>query len=145
MYPNLMRPEEYFKNISDVAKKYESIKAFFKEKMTAEEVALKFGYSVNTVYTMTKKFRRQLEEYPDKDPFFIIPKKGRPFKENKNQLDNLVVSLRKKNLSVPDIKSIIDTHPNFHEISESYIDYILKQEGFSRLPRRNNVSRERKD
>lgn len=65
-----MRPEEYFENISGVAKKYESIKAFLKEKMTAEEVALKFGYSVNTVYTMTKKFRRQLEEYPNKDPFF---------------------------------------------------------------------------
>jgi len=107
MYPNLMSPEEYFENISDVAKKYESIKAFFKEKMTAEEVASKFGYSVNTIYTMTKRFRKQIEEYPNEDPFFIIPKKGRPFKKNKNQLDDLIVSLRKKNLSVPDIKSII--------------------------------------
>ena len=33
MYPNFMSPEEYFKNISGVQKKYESMKAFFKEKM----------------------------------------------------------------------------------------------------------------
>jgi hypothetical protein len=40
---------------------------------------------------------------------------------------------------------MIDTHPRFDEISESYIDYLLKEEGFSRLPRRNNFSRERKE
>ena len=145
MYPNFMRPEEYFKNISGVQKKYESMKAFFKEKMTAEKIVSKYGYSVSTVYTLTKTFRKQLKEYPNKDPFFIMPKKGRPFKKNKNQLDDLIVSLRKKNLSVPDIKSMIDTHPRFDEISESYIDYLLKEEGFSRLPRRNNFSRERKE
>ncbi len=145
IYPNFMSPEEYFKNISGVQKKYESMKAFFKEKMTAEKIASQYGYSVSTVYTLTKTFRKQLKEYPNKDPFFIMPKKGRPFKKNKNQLDDLIVSLRKKNLSVPDIKSMIDTHPRFDEISESYIDYLLKEEGFSRLPRRNNFSRERKE
>ncbi len=145
IYPNFMSPEEYFKNISGVQKKYESMKAFFKEKMTPEKIASQYGYSVSTVYTLTKTFRKQLKEYPNKDPFFIMPKKGRPFKKNKNQLDDLIVSLRKKNLSVPDIKSMIDTHPRFDEISESYIDYLLKEEGFSRLPRRNNFSRERKE
>ena len=145
IYPNFMSPEEYFENISGVQKKYESMKAFFKEKMTAEKIASNYGYSVSTVYTLTKTFRKQLKESPNKDPFFIMPKKGRPFKKNKNQLDDLIVSLRKKNLSVPDIKSMIDTHPRFDEISESYIDYLLKEEGFSRLPRRNNFSRERKE
>jgi transposase len=113
--------------------------------MTAEEVASKYGYSISTVYTLTKTFRKQLEEYPDKDPFFVMPKKGRPFKTSKNQLDDLIISLRKKNLSVPDIKSIIDSQPIFDGISESYIDYLLKDEGFSRLPRRTVFSRERKD
>jgi transposase len=145
IYPNFMSPEEYFKNISGVQKKYESMKAFFQKKMSAEKIASNYGYSVSTVYTLTKTFRKQLKEYPNKDPFFIMPKKGRPFKKNKNQLDDLIVSLRKKNLSVPDIKSMIDTHPRFDEISESYIDYLLKEEGFSRLPRRNNFSRERKE
>ena len=145
IYPNNMNPEEYFQNISGTQKKYESMKDFFKEKMTAEEVASKYGYSVSTIYTMTKIFRKQLEEHPNEDPFFIMPKKGRPFKKNKNQLDDLIVSLRKKNLSVPDIKSIIDTRHRFDNISESYIDYLLKEEGFSRLPRRDNYSRERKE
>ena len=144
IYPNCMKPEEYFTNISDAVRKYESMKAFFKEKMTAEEVASKYGYTVNTVYSLTKRLRIQLEKYPDKDPFFITAKKGRPFKEKKDMLVELIVSLRKKNLSVPDIKSIIDSQPNINEVSESYIDYILKQEGFSRLPRRNNGVRSKK-
>ena len=140
-----MEPENYFKNLSGIQKKYESMKAFFNEKKTAEEVASMYGYSISTVYTLTKTLRKQLEEYPDKDPFFIIPKKGRPFRKNKNQIDDLIISLRKKNLSVPDIKSIIDTHPIFDGISESYIDYLLKKEGFARLPRRDVFSRERKE
>jgi transposase len=120
------------------------MKAFFKERITAEEVASKYGYSVSTVYTMTKALRRQFKENPNEDPFFIMPKKGRPFRKNKNQLDDLIISLRKKNLSVPDIKTIIDTRHRFDKVSESYIDYLLKEEGFSRLPRRDNYSRERK-
>jgi hypothetical protein len=38
IYPNFMSPEEYFKNISGVQKKYESMKAFFQEKMSAEKI-----------------------------------------------------------------------------------------------------------
>ena len=43
IYPNFMSPEEYFKNISGVQKKYESMKAFFKEKMTAEKIASQYA------------------------------------------------------------------------------------------------------
>ena len=121
------------------------MKAFFMEKKTAEEVASIYGYSVSTVYSITKKFRHDLKNKPNQDPFFAIPKKGRPFKENRDQIVSLIVSLRKKNLSVPDIKSIIDTQPNLDKISESTIDYILKKEGFSRLHRRSNDSKERKE
>jgi len=46
IYPNYMKPEEYFKNIPDIGKKYEAMKAFFVEKMTAEEVASMYGYTV---------------------------------------------------------------------------------------------------
>jgi transposase len=145
IYPNYMKPEEYFKNIPDIGKKYEAMKSFFIEKKTAEEVASMYGYTVHTVYSFTKKFRRDLKKYPKQDPFFLLPKKGRPFNENRDQITNLIVSLRKKNLSVPDIKSIIDSQSNLGDISESTIDYILKKEGFSRLNRRDNHSRERKE
>jgi transposase len=139
-----MQPKEYFINKSNTARKYETMKAFFADEMNAEEVAKKFGYSVATIYTLTKNFRKDLKENPNIDPFFVTPKKGRPFKENSDHLIELIVSLRKKNLSVPDIKSIIDTQPNLNA-SESYIDYILKQEGFARLPRRSFSQRERKN
>jgi len=135
-----MKAEKYFKNMTGVAKKYEVMRAFFKEKMTAEEVAIKFGYTVNTVYSLTKQFRKQLQKDPRKDPFFKEEKKGRPYKKERSGLKLLIVSLRKKNLSVPDIKAIIDTQPSLNA-SESYIDYVLKQEGFLRLPRRAQKDR----
>ncbi len=139
-----MKPNEYFNNLPTIAKRYELMKFFFQENKTAEETAEKFNYSVSTIYTMTKKFRQHLEKFPNEDPFFIRKIKGRPEKKESNTLIDLIVSLRKKNLSVPDIKTIIDTQPDY-SASESYIDYILKQEGFSRLPRRNNVDKEKKE
>jgi len=123
-----------------MAKKYEVMRSFFKEKMTADEVAKKFGYTVNTVYTLTKRFRKQLQKDPKRDPFFREEKKGRPYKKGQSALKLLIVSLRKKNLSVPDIKGIIDAQPSLNA-SESYIDYVLKQEGFLRLPRRAQKDR----
>ena len=139
-----MEPEEYFKKKSTTQKKYEVMKAFYQDGMEAKDVAEKFGYTIHAVYTLTKKFRKDLEENPDVDPFFVTPKKGRPFKDNSSPLIDLIVSLRKKNLSVPEIKSIIDSVPGF-DASESYIDYVLKKEGFSRLPRRSQEEREKRE
>ncbi len=139
-----MKPKDYFNNLSAIAKKYEAMKAFFVENMSAKNVAKKYGYTISTVYTMTKTFKINLKENPEIDPFFIVPKKGRPFKKESDQLIELIIALRKKELSVPDIKAIIDTQPNF-TASESYIDYILKQEGFSRLKRRTKKEKEHKE
>lgn len=134
-----MEPEKYFKNIknSTIRKKYEALKDFYYYKIPAEKVAEKYQYSTMTVYSMARDFKKHLKENPDKDPFFLQPKKGRAYKKKSDSIISMIVSLRKKNLSVPDIKSILDTQPI--NVSESYIDYILKQEGFLRLPRRSKI------
>lgn len=75
IYPNYMKPEEYFKNIPDIGKKYEAMKSFFIEKKTAEEVASMYGYTVHTVYSFTKKFRRDLKSSTH---FFYSLKKDAP-------------------------------------------------------------------
>ena len=56
---------------SPLHRRYEVLRAFFLEGQTAETVARRFGYSVGSVYAMTRDFRRL------KDPaaFFFRPPK----------------------------------------------------------------------
>lgn len=140
-----MEPENYFNNISNspIRRKYEALKDFYQNKLPAEKVAEKFGFSTMTVYSMARDLKKQLQQEPEKDPFFYQSKKGRAFKRKNDSIISLIVSLRKKNLSVPDIKSILDTQP--FTVSESYIDHVLKKEGFLRLPRRSKDEREKKE
>ena len=49
--------------------------------------------------------------------------------------------MRKRNLSVPDIKARLDAATE-EAPSERTIDRVLKQEGFARLPRRTQAERQ---
>ena len=144
MYPNCMKPKEYFEKInSPTRKKYEALKAFFLDNLPANEVAAKFGYEINSVYSMARDLNMQLTKHPHVDPFFIQPKKGRSFKKETPSIVSLIVALRKKNLSSPDIKSILDSQGQ--EVSERYITDVLKREGFARLPRRSKEHKGNRD
>jgi hypothetical protein len=74
------------------------------------------------------------------DPFFISSKKGRKHKDRDGELKVLILDCRKQYLSVPDIKATLDAKG--HSLSLRYIHLVLKKEGFSRLPRRSQYSRE---
>ncbi|MCP4371376.1 MAG: hypothetical protein GY797_25150 [Deltaproteobacteria bacterium] len=74
------------------------------------------------------------------DPFFISSKKGRKHKDRDGELKALILDCRKQYLSVPDIKATLDAKG--HRLSLRYIHLVLKEEGFSRLPRRSQYSRE---
>jgi DNA-binding transcriptional MerR regulator len=50
-----------------------------------------------------------------------------------------IINLRKKNYSVEEIKAILDSKE--HNISQKTIYNILKEEGFSKLPRRTKKSK----
>jgi len=69
----------------------------------------------STVYTIVRDFKKRNKEGDIHDEFFVNPKKGSPSmliikraKDNKNEIKELVVALRKKMLSVQDIKAIVD-------------------------------------
>lgn len=72
--------------------------------------------------------------------FFLLRKAGRKEKDTQGHITTLIVNLRKKYLSVPDIKAITDARG--YRISEKYIHNILRKEGFDRLPRRAKQNRD---
>ena len=93
----------------------------------AREVAERFGYSLSAVYNMTRDFHQ-----PD-DPaalFFRDPvPRGRPAVRPAPRLRQRIVALRKRNLSVPDIRAWLDAEEP-RSPSERVIENVLKDEGF---------------
>ena len=54
---------DFFQNPTDSThKQYEALRMFFLENKTAVEVADKFGYTENTVYTIVRDFRLKLKQ-----------------------------------------------------------------------------------
>ncbi len=133
----------YFLNPASVAQKqYEALRAFFFERQNAEEVASRVGYTLSAFYSLTRDFRSFLKNAGE-DMFFVTHKPGRKEKDSEGSLTGMIVSLRKKNLSVPDIKAAADLQG--HSVSEKYIYHVLKREGFERLPRRTTPYKDSKN
>lgn len=131
----------YFSTPASTAqKKYEALKAFFYEKRLAEEVAKRFGYKLSAFYSLARDFRDFLKTPKKEDMFFLAKKAGRREKDAEGNITALIINMRKKYLSVPDIKAIADARG--YGISEKYIHNILQKEGFARLPRRSKQDRD---
>lgn len=132
---NIMEPLIYFLTTNSTAQKqYEALRMFFVENKTAKEVADKFGYTYRGFTTIVSNFRKDLKIRQASELFFHEKKKGRKRTEQTNEAKTIIVNLRKKYYSVEDIKTTIDSK-NI-KISEKTIYNILREEGFSRLPRR---------
>lgn len=134
--------ERFFLRPENAAhRRYEALRAFHVEGKKAEEVSGLFGYTVSTVYTLVRNFKKLLDsDHPDA-PFFVSTRPGRREKDTTGTLNKLIVELRKKYLSVPEIKTILDSLDDGN-VSEKYVYNILKKEGFARLPRRSHLAKD---
>jgi len=137
--PNL-GPEEYFRNPQNAYhKQYRAMLDFFHHKMTADEVAARHGYAVSTVYSMSRDLKHTLNR-SEQDPYFKTVTPGRKLLDEDGTLTAMIVALRKKYLSVPEIKTILEAAEI--NVSLLYIDSVLKKEGFARLPRRDSETKQ---
>lgn len=138
-----MNPTTFFANpLNTFQKQYEALRAFYVEKSSGEEVAERFGYTLSSFYSLTRDFKKHLLQ-DEPAQFFFTPKViGRKPKAEADQINQLIVGLRKRYLSVPDIKAIIDAQGQFM-VSERHVYNVIKSEGFARLPRRNGSIREK--
>ncbi|HKB38055.1 MAG TPA: hypothetical protein VKD72_16530 [Gemmataceae bacterium] len=132
---NLTPWAEHFLQPSNAThRQYEALRAYFVEGLPGPEVAERFGYSYASFRTLASQFRKD----PDR-PFFLSPAKGPQTAPKKRALRDRVIALRKQNLSIYDISRALtaDSHP----ISPVAVAQILKDEGFARLPRRDDQDR----
>jgi hypothetical protein len=130
-----MKAKDYFLSTELVIKKkYDALRSYYVDCKPAKEVAENYNYTLYSFYSLIRDFEKHLKESPDEDYFFQTKYPGKHKSDDEKDLDELIIVLRKKNFSVPDIKVILDTQG--HDVSESYCYRVLCNDGFSRLPRR---------
>ena len=129
-----MEPKQYFAKPSTVQQRqYEALRAFFLKEHTAAQSAEQFSYSLNTFYSLVRDFKLKLKS--DEEPFFASTKAGRKPKDTTGEVKSIIIAMRKKYMSVPDITSVLEAMG--HHISEKYVYNVINEEGFDRLPRRS--------
>ncbi len=130
-----MDPRQFFlEPTTTKQRQYEALRRYFHDGFTADQVAQRFGYTKASVYSLIRDFKQQLAS--GENPFFTDVKQGRKPMDHTGELTELIVSLRKKYLSVPDITAAVAAKG--HTVSEKYVYNVINQEGFDRLPRRTN-------
>jgi transposase len=129
---------DFFLTPSTIAQKqYEALRMYYIEGKSTKEVAKAFGYKHRGFTTIITEFNRKLRDKDIDGLFFKPTKRGRKTTDKTNQAKGTIISLRKSYHSVEEIKSILDSKG--YDMSERNIYNIIKQEGFSRLPRRTKL------
>lgn len=85
------------------------MRAYFVDNVKAEDVASRYGYTVKTIYSMVRDFKRLLLGKKPSSSFFVETLLGRKKRLEGDEVVKAVIELRKKQLSVPDIKAILDS------------------------------------
>ncbi|MDQ7780869.1 MAG: hypothetical protein RDV41_14325 [Planctomycetota bacterium] len=114
---------------------YEALRAFFLERKTVPEIARQLGYAPGTLYVHCSRFRKG-----ELAPFFReAGKPGPKSQPKKDRARELIFELRKKNYSVYDLHRVL--REQGRPLSVRAIWEILRESGFSRLPRRLDEER----
>lgn len=117
-------------------RQYEALRAFFIEELPSAEAAQRFGYSPGSFRVLCHQFRHD----PEKRSLFFRPlPRGARAAPARDPVRELVVAMRKRNLSVYDIqRELAETD---RRISINALTVLLREEGFARLPRRQDEER----
>jgi transposase len=126
----------FLEPISPLHRQYEALRAYFVEGLPSAEAARRFGYSPGAFRVLCHQFRRT-EDLQER--FFRQIRHGPQAAPARDPVRDLVVALRKKNLSVYDIQA--ELAQQGHSISINSLSVLLREEGFARLPRRRDEER----
>jgi len=126
--------EAFFDHPSSARQKqYEAVRAYVKDRMSAQEVALKFGYLAATIYALVRDARK------GKTTLFPEVKLGPQKRQTSEDILELVIHLRKEGLSSPDIYQKLSSEGI--KLSTKTIERIIKEAGFKKLKRRTDKQR----
>lgn len=113
---------------------YEALRAYFVDKVPSRVAAERFGYSPRSFRVLVHRFRQDPER-----AFFLNPAKSPRVGSTKIQARDLIVSLRKQNLSIYDISRALGREGISY--TPVAVAEVLREEGFARLPRRRDEER----
>ncbi len=116
-------------------RQYEALRTYFVEQLPSAEVARRFHYSPGSFRVLCHQFRHD----PDKRSAFFRPLPRSHPAPARDPVRELVIALRKRNLSVYDIQR--ELAATDHPISIHALTVLLREEGFARLPRRRDEER----
>jgi hypothetical protein len=119
-----------------IQKQYEALRTYFVDKLPSNEVAQNFGYTPGSFRVLCHQFKH---EWNNEQRFFSSVKKGPQSATKRDKIREIVISLRKKNLSVYDIQE--ELMEMKHDVSINALSLLLREEGFARLPRRRDSQR----
>jgi len=138
--PNII--QFFIDPVQPLHRQYLAVRSFFLEEKSAEQVAAQYGFTVHAVYALAKSFKSKLEKSDQngEELFFQELKTGRPKQERDPNLVEIIVNFRKKQLSVPDIKILLDAKG--YDVSEGLIYRVCDENGFVRLPKRSGEQRQ---
>jgi len=119
---------------------YEALRKSFLEKLPDKKICELYRLKFNTWRSLKKDFTRMIRHDENAATLFFSPSKVGKREKNEPELVEKIIALRKKNLSVPDIKAILSAQRI--QISYWKIDKILKAHNFPVLPRRTHLSKE---
>jgi hypothetical protein len=133
-----MNPTTYFTDPKNPRQRqYEALKAFFCKQMSVQEIVQNFGFSPLYFKKLKNQFAKELDN--GNNPFFEQNKTGPKKRRTEQSVVEIVVALRKQNYAITDIRAAL--HAKDCPLSLDTIDAILKQEGFSTLPKRTHQQR----
>src|SRR2546425_88990 len=117
-------------------RQYEALRAYLVDEEPSAEVARRFGYSEGAFRVLCYQFRHDPQK---RASFFRQPQRGPQSSPARDRVRDLAVAMRKRNLSVYDIQRELTAAG--HTISVNSLTVLLREEGFSRLPRRADDER----
>ena len=117
-------------------RQYEALRAYFLEALPSAEVAAPFGYSAGAFRALCHEFRHDSDK---RQGFFQVPQHGPRHAPSRDRVRELVIAMRKRNLSVYDIQT--ELAQAGHTLSINSLAILLREEGFARLPRRRDDER----
>lgn len=126
-------PDFFLNSKNPVQKTYETLRAYHVDNLTAKEAAKQFGYSVDYINKLRSQFHKKLSK-GNPPEFFITKKVGAPIKFTSKSIEELIVTLRQEELSVPDIQVVLSSKGTY--MSTRSIDSILKRYNLPKLPKR---------
>ena len=115
-------------------RQYEALRAYFVEHRPTAEVARAFGYTPASFRVLCHRFRHDADRV-----FFVEPARGPHEQPKKSRARSLIIEMRKRNLSVYDIADAL--RAQHIELSPTAVTEVLRDEGFTRLPRRRDDER----